>query len=173
MKVELVFPGHIYKDSFLRRMRQSDDDVYYGGHSFEWVENSFDDFLETFRKYREGIDLKEGWVPDTHYWIIADGEYAGRIDLRHWLNDDLKEFGGHVGYEIATSMRKKGIATQALRLILPEAKKLGISELLITCNDDNLASIKIIERNGGKLQDKIKSSRNPANKLTRRYKLFP
>ena len=172
MNVELRYPCHEYKESFLKRMRESDDDIYYGGHSFDWVENSFDEFLKTFKNYREGVNLKEGWVPDSHFWIIADGEYAGRIDVRHWLNDHLTEFGGHVGYEIATSMRRKGIATEALRLVLPEAKKLGIDELLITCNDDNIASIKIIENNGGVLLDKIKSERNPANKMTRRYKII-
>lgn len=172
MKVELKYPSHDYQDSFFRLMRESDDDVYYGGHDFSWVQNHFESFLQTFKDYREGVNLKEGWVPDTHYWIIADGEFAGRIDLRHRLNDHLKEFGGHVGYEVVTSKRKKGIAKQALKLLLPEAKKLGLSELLITCNDDNIASIKIIEAAGGTLIDKIKSERNPANKITRRYQVL-
>jgi len=90
---------------------------------------------------------------------------VGVLKLRHYLNEFLEKHGGHIGYGIRPSERRKGYGDKILQLALPEAKKLGLEKVLLTCNDDNLGSISIIEKSGGILQDKIESG----GKLTRRY----
>ncbi|WP_251067033.1 GNAT family N-acetyltransferase [Streptomyces sp. ISL-36] len=97
--------------------------------------------------------LAEGWVHATHWWIVEDGQYVGAIDLRHELNDFLLRAGGHIGYSIRPSARRRGLATWALGAVLPEARALGLDRLLVTCDDDNIASARTIERNGGVLED--------------------
>lgn len=92
-----------------------------------------------------------GMVPETSYWACDGKTVVGRIALRHVLNDDLKEFGGHIGYEVRPSFRRKGFAKEMLRQLLrtPKAKEIG--QLLLTCAPDNLASNKTILANGGVL----------------------
>lgn len=91
-------------------------------------------------------------VPETTYWAVNNQIVVGRIALRHELNKNLEEFGGHIGYEVRPSARKKGMATEMLKLILetPDAKSIG--RLLLTCSPDNVGSNKTIKKNGGAFQ---------------------
>ncbi len=79
----------------------------------------------------------------------ADGRIVGMIDLRHCLNDFLAEYGGHIGYSVRPDERRKGYAKWMLANVLPEAKKRGLTRVLITCDDDNEGSCRTIEGNGG------------------------
>jgi predicted acetyltransferase len=78
---------------------------------------------------------------------------VGRISLRHALTPWLLEVGGHIGYAVRPSARGRGYATRALALMLPVAAAHGIDPVLITCDDTNVASRKVIEANGGVLED--------------------
>ena len=130
------------------------------------VEKDFDKYLEKLANEEKGIGLKEGYVPATTLWLVNNEKFIGRVSIRHKLNDALMEYGGHIGYAIRPSERNKGYGTKILELALPLAKKLGISKALITCDDDNPGSIKIIEKNGGVLEN---TSVSPEGKLKRRY----
>lgn len=100
------------------------------------------------------------------YWWIADGQtYLGAISLRHALNDLLLNAGGHIGYGVRPSARRRGVATWALGAVLPSARDLGLDRVLVTCADDNVPSARTIERNGGVLED----VRMTELGLTRRY----
>lgn len=79
----------------------------------------------------------------------TDFGIVGMIDLRHRLNDFLAEYGGHIGYSVRPDERRKGYAKRMLALVLEEARGRGISRVLITCDDDNVASARTIEANGG------------------------
>lgn len=79
----------------------------------------------------------------------TDFGIVGMIDLRHRLNDFLAEYGGHIGYSVRPNERRKGYAKRMLALVLEEARGRGISRVLITCDDDNAASARTIEANGG------------------------
>ena len=98
-----------------------------------------------------------GWVTTTHLWMIADdaGEdvVVGRVSLRHALTPWLLEVGGHIGYAVRPSARRRGYATAALAQMLDVAAAHGIDPVLVTCDDDNIASRKVIEANGGVLED--------------------
>jgi predicted acetyltransferase len=95
----------------------------------------------------------EGWVACSFRWIVEGDRYLGAIALRHELNDFLLEAGGHIGYGVRPSARGRGLAGWALAAILPEARDLGLARVLVTCNVDNAASARTIERNGGVLED--------------------
>jgi predicted acetyltransferase len=88
------------------------------------------------------------------YWWVADGDtYLGAFALRHALNDFLLQAGGHVGYSVRPSARRRGLATWALREVLPHARDLGLDRILITCDDANAASSRVIEKCGGVLEN--------------------
>jgi len=89
------------------------------------------------------------------------------IDIRHELNEYLLNFGGHIGYGIKTSERRKGYATEMLRLALEKARELNLKKVLLTCNKTNYGSARTIQKNGGILENKIL---NPKDKqITQRY----
>jgi len=97
--------------------------------------------------------VEEGRVHATYWWIVEDDTYLGAISLRHTLNDFRLRAGGHIGYGIRPSARGRSLATWALRSVLPQARALGLEKVLVTCDDDNLASARTIEKAGGVLED--------------------
>ena len=108
------------------------------------------DFVQ--RLLRSEHSTSSGLVPASVYWAVSKETVVGRISLRHYLNASLEEFGGHIGYEVRPSFRRKGIGKEMLRqlLELPKAKEIG--RLLLTCAPDNIASSKTIIANGGVLE---------------------
>jgi predicted acetyltransferase len=102
---------------------------------------------------QEDAPRPDGYVPATNLWLVDGKEYLARIAIRHRLTDRLRQAGGHIGYDVRPSARRRGYATMMLREALPIARGLGITVALLTCDIDNLASRKVIEHNGGVLQD--------------------
>jgi predicted acetyltransferase len=117
----------------------------------------WDHYIARREANRRGDELPEGagWVPSTFLAASVDGELVGRVSIRHELNDWLAAHGGHIGYAIVPSRRRRGHATAALRQGLVIARSLGIDEVLVICNDDNVASARVIERCGGELESVI------------------
>jgi predicted acetyltransferase len=103
---------------------------------------------------RDESPRPDGRVPQTTMWWVSGDEYLGRISIRHRLTASLREIGGHIGYDIRPSARQRGHATAMLAAALPVAHSLRIDPALLTCDEDNLASRKAIEANGGVLEDK-------------------
>lgn len=91
-------------------------------------------------------------VTQTTHWPILDGRVVGHIGLRHRLNDELAEYGGHIGYAVRPSHRGRGIASEMLRLVLETAAARAVGKLLLTCAPDNVASNRTILANGGVLE---------------------
>ena len=88
----------------------------------------------------------------TTYWLVKDNEIVlGESRLRHRLTPALENEGGHIGYAIRPRQRRKGYGTCILRLTLEKARDMGLDRVLVTCDTDNLASARIIEKNGGAL----------------------
>lgn len=95
-----------------------------------------------------------GWVPATHLWIADGDDYLGQITLRHSLDHPfLAEAGGHIGYAVRPSARRRGHASAALRQMLAVAGRRGLDRVLLTCNLDNTASARTIESCGGVFED--------------------
>jgi predicted acetyltransferase len=97
----------------------------------------------------DGVSRFPGWVPQTTLWWVDGDEYLGRLAIRHRLTDSLLQFGGHIGYDVRSSARRRGHATAMLRASLPIARSFGIERALLTCDHDNVGSRKVIEANGG------------------------
>jgi predicted acetyltransferase len=90
-----------------------------------------------------------GWTPQTCLWWVAGDDYLGRLNIRHWLTEDLVRRGGHVGYDVRPSARRRGHATAMLAAALPLAARMGIDPAHIDCDVTNRASRRVIEKNGG------------------------
>ena len=114
-----------------------------------------------------GIGLAPGRVTYSTFWLTSGRHPIGRSSLRHYLTPDLEDEGGHIGYDIRPSERLKGYGRLILRLTLAEARRIGLTRTLLTCDTDNVASAKVIEGNGGRLQEQAVSKRS--GKLISRY----
>jgi predicted acetyltransferase len=101
----------------------------------------------------EGTPRPPGYVPSTTLWYVDGPEYLGRLAIRHRPTPHLLEVGGHIGYDVRPSARRRGHATAMLREALPIARRLGIAPALLTCDTGNGASRKVIEACGGVLED--------------------
>lgn len=101
----------------------------------------------------------EGHVPCSFRWIADGDELVGFIAIRHDLNDFLREQGGHIGYSVRPSRRGEGIATEALRQAVDVARTLEIAPVLLTCDEDNAGSRRVIEVNGGVFEDSRQGKR--------------
>lgn len=113
----------------------------------------FHDWLSSERLMETNAPL--GYVEASLYFLMDGKRILGAIDIRHSLNDYLIGVGGHIGYGVRPSERRKGYAFLMLSLALPIARKLGLKKILITCNKSNPASEKTILKNGGILENEI------------------
>lgn len=122
---------------------------------------NYSELLIRWKSEASSKAYKKGLVPATLYFLIDEsGKIYGSIHFRHELNDNLIKRGGHIGYGVRPSERKRGIATKMLSLALPIAKELGINEVLVTCDKDNKASAKTILKNNGILENEIFEGNN-------------
>ena len=153
MKIQLVPPTERYRESFLRGLREFRHEglPWWVGGDLDTAEQDFAAFVAT--KLADSNRRTETLVPATHLWAVAEEQFVGRISIRHELNDALRVEGGHIGYDTVPSSRGRGVATEMLRQALPVARALGLSEVLLTCDDTNAASIRVIERSGGSLRE--------------------
>ena len=104
------------------------------------------------RKVADATRTDGASIPKTHLWAVADEQFVGRISVHHDLNDALRVEGGHIGYDTVPRFRGRGIATEMLRQALPVARALGLTDVLLTCDDTNAASIRVIVKNRGSLR---------------------
>ena len=166
--ISLVQATPDLRDAFLdmaQELRASGTDPR--AHAILAIED-FDAYVRRCTDASQGVGLGPGIVPSTALWLVRGGNRVlAYSNLRHRLTPELQAFGGHIGYTVRPSERRKGYGTLLLALTLPRARALGLRRVLLTCDDDNVGSARIIEKNGGVLQD---MGTNPASgKPTRRY----
>jgi predicted acetyltransferase len=137
--------------SAVAEFRRSDPDWEFAFH-FD-PEGDFETYVARLSGWTRGLDLPGRFVPNSFLVGVVGEKIVGRLSLRHELNDFLRRVGGHVGYGVVASERRKGYATEMLRQSLPRARLLAIRRLLVTCDDDNLGSQRTVEKCGGVLED--------------------
>lgn len=116
--------------------------------------DDFTKYVQSLLDEEKGIDLRDGWVPCTHRWLLTPNNVvAGVSRLRHRIDTPfLREEAGHIGYDIAPLQRGNGYGHGALRIALDEAVRLGLPRVLLYTSEDNAASRIVIERAGGVLE---------------------
>jgi len=128
----------------------------------------FERYLEVLAERERGESLPANHVPSTFLFAFAGTRIVGRVTIRHSLNPYLERSGGHIGYVVVPEYRRQGYATAILRQSLQIARQeLGLKRVLVTCDDDNVGSIKTIEKNGGVLESIVTGPDD--YKPTRRY----
>jgi predicted acetyltransferase len=117
----------------------------------------FDKFLQLTEQFERGIDIPEGKVPAGLFLMVdgASDRILGAVSIRYRLNDYLLHYGGHVGYGVRPSERRKGYAKKMLSLALSICRERGIARVLVTCDTVNVASARTIRANGGILEDEV------------------
>ncbi len=152
------------KDKFLemaREYRSAGEDRYSFG-----LEN-FDELLDEIEMYRAGKNLSAGQVSSNTFFLLDGEKLIGSGSLRHALSAELAVYGGHIGYNVRPSERRKGYGSLILSLTLEKARERGLERVFLTCDTDNVASSKIIENHGGQLENRM--FYEPAEKLISQY----
>jgi predicted acetyltransferase len=129
---------------------------------------NFESFIQLCADEATGRNLAPGRVPQSTFWLVSNEQRILACSrLRHTLNTFLEEMGGHVGYDVRPSERGRGYGTQILRLTLDKARELDLKRVLVTADSPNVASWRIIEKNGGVLHSEEMSQHTGA--LLRKY----
>lgn len=152
--MKLVTPSIKYKESYIQMVKEcSEQDKVLIPFILAEDYTDFVSMIDRLAAYARGEQMPSGYVAHSTFWLIDDNELViGCSNLRHGLTDALLEMGGHIGYGIKPSERKKGYAKRILALTLEKAKAQGIDNALLTVNKTNLGSVKAIQFNNGALE---------------------
>jgi predicted acetyltransferase len=116
----------------------------------------FADFVDELADWSRGLRLQSGWAPESTFWLVDDEWFIGKVEIRHRLTDTLRRRGGHVGYAIRPSARRRGHGRMAMWQALGPCRDLGLHKVLVTCDVTNEASRRIIVGCGGVLEDVVR-----------------
>jgi predicted acetyltransferase len=166
----LVEPDMALRDQFSAMVcgyKNSDEADYF--EIYKDALEDFDKYVLKLQNNSKGIDIPEDWVATHSFWLINEGsEVLGVLRVRtDNENEFVRSYAGNIGYDISPLHRQKGYGKTILTLGLEKAKVLGLDKALVTCNYDNVGSIKIIESNGGVFESEAFCQSK--NTLLRRY----
>ena len=155
-KIILVKPDLSYADEIIKYKEESlaESPIINGSAGLDRF-SSIEIWLEELKKRSCEDTVPKGLVPSSTYLAVRekDNYIVGMIDIRHYLNEYLTQVGGNIGYGVRKTERNKGYAKQMLKLALEKCKELKIKKVLITCDEDNIASEKVILSANAKLED--------------------
>jgi predicted acetyltransferase len=147
--MELIEPSARFIESYAEALIEFDTHGISGFWKSFGPIDSVDLYLQRIKQYDHVAGIECHVVPASVFWLVDNDEFVGHVSVRHSLNAPLRRKGGHIGYAIRPSKQRHGYGTQILGLVLPYVRSLGIQPALVTCDMDNIASRKIIEKNGG------------------------
>lgn len=165
--MELVYPSAEYLKSY----REAIAEYHACGEShYAFRDPDSYDIFAYFEKFRSGEGLKPGYVRETYLWLVDGGEFVGEVSIRHSLTEKLLRYAGNIGYGVRYSRWGEGMGTKMLAMALNYARdELGMERALITCDDGNVGSARVIEKNGGVLWDRLENNVGGRPVITRRY----
>ena len=153
--VQLRLPRPDEEVEFLRAHEATTPDVPTFLHYYE-EGMGFRQYIARLERHARGEAVPAGHVPSTFLFAFDGPRIVGRVTIRHQLNDYLARTGGHIGYVVVPEFRRRGYATVMLRRAIEFAReRLRLTRVLLTCDDDNIASIRTIEKNGGALENVV------------------
>ena len=144
--MKLIEPTTNLRDAFLemaQEWRDAGDDRYAEATA------NFDAYVDKLTAHSRGEGLRPDRVPQTTYWLVEGDRVLATANLRHRLLPLLEERGGHIGYNVRPSQRRKGVGTLLLAETLVKARLMGLRKVLVTCVEGNVASARVMEKNGG------------------------
>jgi predicted acetyltransferase len=150
----LVEPSLTYKDACLDAVREFHEAGEYSIDA-EQLGEMFEDLLARLAAAKDPANAPPGELPYEDLWLMENDEWIGKLTLRTTINARYLHAGGHIGYEIRPSKRRQGYGTILLRMGLELARKRGLQRVLLTCDETNLGSRKVIENNGGQLENSV------------------
>jgi predicted acetyltransferase len=161
-------PREDEEEEFLRAHRATSSEVPSFLHYYE-DGMPFRRYLDVLADQEHGVNMPTAnHVPSTFLFAFVGNRIVGRASIRHALNEFLHRVGGHIGYVVVPEFRRRGYATEILRQSLQIARdKCGLNRILVTCDDDNIGSIRTIEKNGGVLENVVEAA--DLDKPLRRY----
>lgn len=152
--MQLVMPSAVYEASYRAYIEELGDEERYP-FPLDFDHQNFSALLAKLDDFRQGINLPEGFVASTTFWLVDDQELVGVANLRHELNERIRHAGGHIGLGIRPSRRGKGLGILLLQLTLERARAMGITPIHVHCYKANVASAQMILANHGRLTSEI------------------
>ncbi len=152
-RIFLSEPTTAAKESYLEAAKEFVDAKEWDEEDVKKIEKNFAGWVEELKGKTSEDNAQEESVPQNTFWLFSGDKYIGSIRIRRQLTDNLRRVGCNIGYSIRPSERRRGYATEMLGMALQKAAEFGLSEVLITCDEDNVGSQKVIEANGGQLLD--------------------
>lgn len=171
--LKLIEPNKKYIDEYRIAYQESIKKINEGKikkHSLMFMNPDETDIIKKYMDNKDEDKLPKEYVPSYDYFMVDNGKFIGIIHIRIRLTEKLLNYGGHIGYGVNPIYWNKGYGTKILELGLKKAKELiNDDKVLITCDDDNIGSWKIIEKNGGVLENKVQNKDAGEEFITRRY----
>lgn len=155
-KITLVLPQAHHQNAvteYIEEHFNSGEEFLHGSSRLTEME-SYGEWLRHLSNQADQATVSPDWVASTTLLALreSDQKLLGTINIRHELNDFLREFGGHIGYGVRPTERGKGYTTEILRLGLAHCRMLGLEKAMVACHKENVASARTIQRNGGVLE---------------------
>ncbi len=158
-----------YKEAYTESLKQ----IELGNikkHSMMFMNPDEKDIVQYFKNSRDQSKLPSNYVPSYDFFAVDDDKFIGIIHIRIRLTDNLLKYGGHIGYGVNPKYWRMGYGKEILKLGIEQYKDIIEEDrILLTCDDDNIGSYKIIEYNGGILENKVTNEDKGERFLTRRY----
>jgi len=167
---ELILPRLEYASSYGAYIHELGNEERYP-FPLDFDHGDFPALLTRLNDFANGINIPADFVPATTYWLVQGGELVGVSNLRHYLNDRIRLHGGHIGLGIRPSYRGRGLGNLLLALTIREAQRKGITQIHVHCNKNNIASARMIARNGGVLDSEV--SEAGSEDIIQRYHVAP
>ncbi|MCR5265808.1 MAG: GNAT family N-acetyltransferase [Cyanobacteria bacterium RUI128] len=170
--MELVKPSEKYLESYYQACRETwgkvhDNYILHNPDEYDiWKERIFTDY----ENQEKGIDLPENFLPSITYWLVDNGEYMGTVNIRPKINDALVEYGGSCGVALRSSVRGKNLGLLIVKLALDKMRELKVSPIVLTCEENNEKSWRIIEHLDYLKKELYTTVLNGKNVDARRYR---
>ena len=165
----LIEPSEVYKDSYfdlIREFQARNEPLV--PYVLQYDARDFSALIRRLEDESKGIGIPPDWVPASTFWLVDHRQtLIGVSNLRHRLTPFLEKEGGHIGYGVRPSKRRKGYATYMLKLTLDKAREIELERVMISCDKGNTASARVIEKNGGLFDSEEKSAES--NGIISRY----
>ena len=161
--MRLVFPTIDYKDKaieYINEFYEYDSEINGTGALDRFLkESTYEEWLDNLIRAMDIANMQENKVPDLTYFYVreSDDRIIGTINIRLALNDFLRKEGGHIGYSVRPTERRKGFGTDMLAEGIKVCERIGIHEVLVSCDKVNVASAGVIKNCGGVLKDEFYS----------------